>query len=222
MAALALGMAMALSAPAVAAENADPLVIVGFGDSLMAGYRLAPDESFPAQLEAALAEAGYENVKVQNAGVSGDTTSGGRARLDWAVGPEADAVILELGANDALRGVDPALARDNLTAMIETFQERDLPILLAGMYAPPNLGPDYAAEFDPIFPELAQQYDLIFYPFFLEGVAAEPELNQEDGLHPTAEGIAVMVEGILPKVEELIDAARAQASAAQSPSRAAQ
>lgn len=205
------GAALALvlvAAPLPAQAADDELTIVAFGDSLTAGYLLGPDEGFVAQLDKALDEAGHENVKVVDAGVSGDTTSGGLARLDWAVGPEADAVILELGANDALRAIDPALTRKNLTELVAQLKERDLPVLLAGMYAPPNLGAEYGEAFNSIYPDLAETEDLILYPFFLEGVAGDRTLNLGDGIHPTAEGIAIIVEGILPKVEELIAEAR--------------
>ncbi len=202
-----------VTAPPAGAFAKDPVTIVALGDSLTAGYLLGPDEGFPEQLERALKEAGHENVKVVNAGVSGDTSSGGLARLDWAVGPEADAVIVELGANDALRGIDPGLARENLTEIVTRLKERGLPILLAGMLAPPNLGSDYGAEFNPIYPELAETEELIFYPFFLDGVAGDRNLNLRDGIHPTAEGIAIIVERILPKVEELIAAAEEKKSA---------
>ncbi|PKQ01642.1 MAG: arylesterase, partial [Alphaproteobacteria bacterium HGW-Alphaproteobacteria-12] len=142
------------------------------------------------------------------------TTSGGLARLDWAVGPQADAVIVELGANDALRAIDPAITRRNLDEIVSRLKAQGLPILLAGMYAPPNLGRDYGDAFNPIFAELAEREGLVFYPFFLEGVAANPELNLGDGIHPTAEGVAIIVEGIMPEVEELIERARAKRSAA--------
>lgn len=194
-----------LVAPAAAEDR---LTIVALGDSLTAGYLLGPDEGFTHQLEKALKEAGHDNVTVVNAGVSGDTTSGGLARLDWAVGPEADAVILELGANDALRAVDPALTRKNLQEIVARLKERNLPILLAGMLAPPNLGRDYGESFNPIYTELAESEELILYPFFLDGVAGDRALNLSDGIHPTAEGIGIIVERILPKVEELIAEAK--------------
>lgn len=207
---LALMLVAAAPSPQAAEE---PLTIVAFGDSLTAGYLLGPDEGFAERLDRALQEAGHENVKVVNAGVSGDTTSGGLARIDWAVGPEADAVILELGANDALRGVDPALTRRNLGEIVSQLKARGLPVLLAGMLAPPNLGRDFGAEFNVIYPELAKSEDLIFYPFFLDGVAGDRRLNLRDGIHPTAEGIGIIVERILPKVEELIAAVEEKKSA---------
>ncbi|MEQ8266012.1 MAG: arylesterase [Parvibaculum sp.] len=209
---LALMLVAAAPSPQAAEE---PLTIVAFGDSLTAGYLLGPDEGFAERLDRALKEAGHENVKVMNAGVSGDTTSGGLARIDWAVGPEADAVILELGANDALRGVDPALTRRNLGEIVSQLKARGLPVLLAGMLAPPNLGRDFGDEFNVIYPDLAKSEDLIFYPFFLDGVAGDRELNLRDGIHPTAEGISIIVERILPKVEELIAAAEEKRTAGE-------
>jgi acyl-CoA thioesterase I len=181
--------------------------IVAFGDSLTAGYGLAANESFPAQLQRALAAKGLA-VNVINAGVSGDTTAGGLARLDWSIPDGADGVILELGANDALRGVDPAITRKALDTMLRRLQERKIAVLLCGMVAPPNLGAEYGRAFNSIYPDLAAQSSAILYPFFLAGVAADPKLNQRDGLHPTAAGVAVIVDRILPQVEELI--ARAQ------------
>lgn len=182
---------------------ADPIRLVALGDSLMAGYGLEPGKGFPAQLEAALARKGYD-VNVIDAGVSGDTTAGGLARLDWSVGPDADAVILGLGANDALRGLPPAETRKTLAAILDKLKARDLPVLLAGMLAPPNLGPDFGKDFNAIYPGLAEQYDVALYPFFLDGVAAESSLNLADGMHPNAEGIAVIVDRILPAVEALL------------------
>lgn len=198
-----------LAAPAAAEDR---LTIVALGDSLTAGYLLGPDEGFTHQLEKALKEAGHDNVTVVNAGVSGDTTSGGLARLDWAVGPEADAVIVELGANDALRAIDPALTRKNLEEIVARLKERELPVLLAGMLAPPNLGRDYGESFNAIYTDIAEREELILYPFFLDGVAGDRALNLGDGIHPTAEGVGVIVERILPKVEELIAVARERAA----------
>jgi acyl-CoA thioesterase-1 len=148
-------------------------------------------------------------VAISNAGVSGDTMSGGLARLDWSVPPGTDAVILELGANDALRGLDPAVTRRALDDILRALAARHIPVLLCGMLAPRNLGSDYARAFDPIFPELAKAYGTVFYPFFLDGVTADPKLNQHDGLHPTAAGVDVIVARILPRVEELIARAKA-------------
>lgn len=183
-----------------------PLKIVAFGDSLTAGLGLPAQSSFPSRLEQALRAKGH-NVFVENAGVSGDTASGGLARLDWSVPDDADAVILELGANDALRGVDPAITRRSLEAIVARLQARGISVLLAGMRAPRNLGFDYVREFDAIYPELAAKYGLVFDPFFLEGVATEAALNQADGLHPSAAGVDAIVARILSKVEELLSRA---------------
>lgn len=177
--------------------------IVVIGDSLSAGYGLPGADAFPAKLEVALRNRGHE-VRVENAGVSGDTTAGGRARLAWAIGNDPDAVIVELGANDALRGLDPAKAYDNLSAMLDTLAQQNIPVLLAGMQSPPNMGEDYARDFNAIYPRLAESHDAILYPFFLEGVAGNPALNQDDGIHPTADGVDVIVSNIMPAVEELL------------------
>jgi acyl-CoA thioesterase-1 len=189
--------------------HAAAVTIVAFGDSLTAGYGLNPGESFPEQLQAALVERGHD-AEVINAGVSGDTASGGLARLEWAVPAEADIVIVELGSNDALRGIDPSVTRRALSEILEKLRERGQIALLAGMIAPRNLGDEYTAEFDAIYPELAEEHGVALYPFFLEGVATDAMLNQPDGLHPTAEGIARVVEGILPQVEELVAQAAAE------------
>jgi len=195
----------ALAVLAAAPARAETTTILAFGDSLTAGLGLADADTFPSQLERRLKEKGYD-VSVTNAGVSGDTTSMGLARLDWVLGGgQPDLVILELGANDALRGQPPAQARDNLTRIIETLQAKDIPVLLTGMMAPRNLGPDYVKAFDAIYPALARRYDLTFYPFFMEGVIDHPDLIQGDGLHPTAEGVAVIVEKILPLVTRMLD-----------------
>jgi acyl-CoA thioesterase-1 len=183
--------------------------IVAFGDSLTAGYGLPANEAFPAQLQRALDAKGLA-VNVVNAGVSGDTATGGLSRLDWSVPDGTDAVILELGANDALRGFDPGVTRKALDTMLRRLQERKISVLLCGMVAPPNLGAEYGRAFNSIYPDLAAQTGAILYPFFLTGVAADPKLNQRDGLHPTAAGVAVIVDRILPQVEQLI--ARAKAS----------
>lgn len=205
-------MAFCLCAsPALAAGG--PLTIVALGDSLTAGYLLGPDEGFVPQLQKALKDKGYGDVAVENAGVSGDTSSGGLSRLDWAVGPETDAVILELGANDALRGVDPKVTRANLEAIVAKLKARKIPVLLAGMLSPPNMGADYAKSFNAIFPELAATNGLVFYPFFLDGVATHQDLILSDGLHPTAKGVSVIVARILPRVEELIARAKAARAA---------
>ena len=191
---------LVLSAAAVTAE---PARIVGFGDSLMAGYQLDPGQSFPEKLEAALKARGHD-VVIVNAGVSGDTSSGGLSRLDWSVAEDTDLVILELGANDMLRGIPPELTEKNLAAMIERLQERGIAIILAGMLAAPNLGPDYADSFNPIYPRLAGTYGLPLYPFFLDGVAAETTLLLSDGMHPNDRGVERMVEGFLPVIEAVL------------------
>jgi acyl-CoA thioesterase-1 len=204
---LALAFAVcATAAPTISA--AEPLRIVALGDSLTAGLGLAEKEAFPARLEAALRAKGHD-VEVINAGVSGDTASGGLARLDWSVPDNTNAVILELGANDALRAVDPAATRKALDEMLKRLKARKIEVLLAGMQAPRNMGTDYIAVFDRIYPELAKTHGVLLYPFFLDGVAADARLNQRDGIHPTAAGVDVIVERILPSVEKLIAQARA-------------
>lgn len=196
---------LALLAPVTAASAQERAIrIVAFGDSLTAGYGLPPKNAFPVRLEAALKARGH-NVTVVNAGVSGDTTAGGLARLDWAVPDDADAVIVELGANDALRGLDPAAARKNLDTILKRIKTKGADILLTGMRAPRNYGPEYTGAFDRIFPTLAREHDTLYYPFFLEGVVLDTALNLDDGLHPNAKGIDIIVKGILPHVEELID-----------------
>ncbi len=177
--------------------------IVGFGDSLMAGYELPANEAFPARLQKALEEKGHD-VVITNAGVSGDTTADGLARLDWSIPEGTDAVILELGANDALRGLSPAESRDNLVAIIKRLKERGVEILLVGILAPPNMGATYEAAFNPIFPELAATFSLQFYPFFLDGVALDPALKLKDGMHPNGAGTTVMAERMLPAAEQLL------------------
>ncbi|BDA86675.1 arylesterase [Aureimonas sp. SA4125] len=189
-------------------NGAAPSQIVAFGDSLSAGYGVGPGESFPEQLQAALVAKGYP-ATVVNAGVSGDTTTGGLARLDWSVPDGASLVIVELGANDALRGVLPEITERNLDAILERLQQREIPVLLAGMIAPPNMGPDYAAAFNPIYARLAERYDVPLYPFFLDGVAGTADLNQADAMHPNAKGVAMVVEKILPAVTAALDAAAA-------------
>jgi acyl-CoA thioesterase-1 len=185
--------------------SAEPVKILAFGDSLTAGYGLPQEDGFVPQLQQALDKMGRAAVVI-NGGVSGDTTAGGVARLDWMLADKPDLVILELGANDALRGLDPAEARRNLETIILRIKESGAGILLAGMLAPRNMGEEYAKAFDGIYPDLAAAHGLDLYPFFLEGVATKPELNQGDGLHPTKEGIAVIVKGILPHVTKLMDA----------------
>jgi acyl-CoA thioesterase-1 len=187
--------------------KAETLRIVAFGDSLTAGYGLSAGDGFTDQLQDILDAKGYD-VKIINAGVSGDTTTSGLARIDWSVEEGTDGVILELGANDALRGVNPAVTRDNLDAMLKRLRERGIPVLFAGMLAPPNMGEAYASQFNPIFEDLATEYEALYYPFFLDGVAANPSLNLRDGIHPNAEGVKVIVERILPSVEALIERIR--------------
>ncbi len=187
---------------AVPSANA-PLRIVALGDSLTAGYEIARRDAFPAKLEAALKAKGHA-VVIENAGVSGDTTSGGLARLDWAVPPETDGVILELGANDMLRGLDPKIAREALDSVITQLKARGVEVLLCGMRAAPNLGADYGRAFDAIFPDLAKKHDVILYPFFLDGVATQARLTLPDGLHPSAAGVDQIVAGILPQAEEFV------------------
>ncbi len=177
--------------------------IVALGDSLTAGYGLLPGEGFASQLQEALRARGHD-VTVIDAGVSGDTSTGGLARLDWSVPEDADAVIVELGANDALRGLDPSITRKALGDIVRRLKVRGQKVLVAGMRAPPNLGDQYAAEFDVIFSKLAATENVLLYPFFLDGVAADASLNQADGIHPSAEGVARIVENILPSVETLI------------------
>lgn len=190
----------------VAANASGQLKLVVLGDSLSAGYQLPPEEAFPSQLQAALDEKGL-NVEVINAGVSGDTSSGGLSRLDWSVGPDVDAVILELGANDMLRGIPPGETRANIEAIVSRLDERGVEVLVAGMMAQRNLGEAYAAEFDPIFPDVAKAHDALYYPFFLEGVALDPALNLADGMHPNGEGVSVIVRNMLPLVEQLLSRA---------------
>lgn len=195
--------AMILAASAALAADAQPPVIVVLGDSLVAGFGLQQDQAFPAQLQAALRAKG-ENVTLVNAGVSGDTSADGLDRLDWALPDNASGVILEFGANDALQGLPPEATEKTLATMIEKIKARGLPILLAGMEAPRNMGKDYVEAFDAIYPDLAKRYDLILYPFFLEGVAVDPSLTLDDRMHPNPEGVAAIVRNIMPKVEELI------------------
>ena len=184
-----------------------PLKIVVLGDSLSAGFGLSADAAFPSRLAEAL-KSSSPAVAITNAGVSGDTASGGLDRLDWSVPDGTDAVILELGANDALRGLDPKLTKAALDTILRRLEERHIAVLFAGMRAPRNMGSDYAREFDAIYPALASTHQVVFYPFFLDGVAADPKLNQGDGMHPNSAGVDVIVTRILPRVEELITRAR--------------
>jgi acyl-CoA thioesterase-1 len=201
----ALAFALVLTAlgdRSVAAEGKS-LTILAFGDSLVAGFGLGSREGFTAKLEAALQAKGVA-ARVVNAGLSGDTSAGGLARLEWALDPKPDFAIVELGANDGLRGLDPAQTRANLDAILTKLKAKGVPVLFAGMYAPPNMGPDYGNAFNALYPELAKKHGVAFYPFFLDGVAADPALNQPDGIHPNAKGVDVIVERILPFVLKLI------------------
>ena len=206
---LVLGMALmgANSAfgQAPAAGAGKPIKMVVLGDSLSAGLGLSASAAFPARLKESLKIKGI-GVDMINAGVSGDTSSGGRDRLDWSVPEGTDAVILELGANDALRGTDPKVTRAALTDILARLKARKVAVLLCGMLAPPNYGSDYSARFNAIYPDLAKSFGVPLYPFFLEGVAADAKLNQADGLHPTAEGVDVIVKNILPTVEAFLGA----------------
>jgi len=190
------------------AADAEEKVILAMGDSLMAGYNLPPHASFPAQLETWLREQGAD-VRVLNSGVSGDTTASGRSRLDWSLasvpGGKPDLFILEFGGNDMLRGIDPRVTRANIDAILEKLNGLEIRVLVMGMQAPPNMGAEYRREFNAIFPELAEKYDAELYPFYLEGVAAIPSLNLEDGLHPNEQGIEIMVENSGPMILDLIE-----------------
>ena len=180
-----------------------PVKIVAFGDSLTVGYGLPATDAFPVKLAHALEAKGIK-IQIVNAGVSGDTASGGLARLDWSLPSDTDAVILELGANDAMRGIDPAVTRQALAAILTKLKERGVAVLLCGMYAPPNMGADFERAYQRMYPQLARSYDAILYPFFLDGVAGHREHNQADGIHPTSKGVDLIVKAILPKVEELV------------------
>ena len=183
---------------------AKPLKILALGDSLTAGFGLEVSDSFPKQLEVALKKSSVDS-RVINAGVSGDTSAGGLARVDWVMQVQPDLVILELGANDGLRGLDPAETKQNLNAIIRRILEKGKVVLLTGMRAPPNLGQEYGARFNNIFPALAKAHKLPFYPFFLDRVVAEPALNQSDGMHPNAKGVAIIVSGILPVIKQALE-----------------
>jgi acyl-CoA thioesterase-1 len=186
-----------------------PIKIVVLGDSLSAGLGLAGADAFPAKLQKALIDKGM-NVDVTNAGVSGDTSSSGKDRLDWSVPDGTEAVILELGANDALRGLDPAVTRAALSDILTRLKARGIAVMLCGMLAPPNYGRDYADRFNPIYPELAKSFGVPLYPFFLHGVAADAKLNQADGIHPTPQGVDIIVKNMLPTVEAFLGPMRGQ------------
>jgi len=211
---LVLGLALTVSGAACAqtqAVEAKPVKIVVLGDSLSAGLGLPGSAAFPERLQRSLKSKGIQ-VEIINAGVSGDTASGGRDRLEWSVPEGTRAVILELGANDALRGIDPAVTRAALSEILARLKARHIAVLLCGMLAPPNYGSQYSARFNAIYSELAKTFGVPLYPFFLEGVAADPKLNQPDGLHPTAEGVDVIVNNILPTVEAFLGTIPAQRS----------
>lgn len=206
---------LAVAEPALAqssqAKSVAPLKMVVLGDSLSAGYGLSGVDAFPAKLQKTLKAKGID-VDMTNAGVSGDTASGGRDRLDWSVPQGTQAVIVELGANDALRGTDPAVTRAALTDIVKQLKARGIAVMLCGMVAPPNYGADFAARFNSIYPDIAKSYGVPLYPFFLEGVAADAKLNQADGMHPTAAGIDIIVKNILPAVEAFIASVSDRAS----------
>jgi acyl-CoA thioesterase I len=199
-----------LAAPAARAQGpAKPLKLVVLGDSLSAGLGLPAQDAFPAKLKKALQDKGIA-VDMTNAGVSGDTSSGGRDRLDWSVPEGTQGVIVELGANDALRGLDPDVTRAALSDIVAKLKARGIAVMLCGMLAPPNYGSDYAARFNPIYPDLAKKFDVPLYPFFLDGVAADAKLNQADGIHPTAAGVDIIVGKMLPTVEAFLGAINEQ------------
>jgi acyl-CoA thioesterase I len=199
LAAAALGLWLAPGAAAVDR----PVKIVALGDSLTSGYGLPTRDAFPVKLARALEAKGL-NASIVNAGVGGDTAAGGLTRLEWSVPADTDAVILELGANDAMRGIDPAVTRNALDAIMARLKSRGIAVLLCGMYAPPNMGAEFVRTYPPMYRELAEKYDAILYPFFLDGVAGIAQLNQPDGIHPSARGVDLIVRGVLPKVEELV------------------
>ncbi|MFN3625462.1 MAG: arylesterase [Hyphomicrobium sp.] len=210
-----LMLAAATMSSAMTETASKPIRIVAFGDSLTSGYGLRQSQAFPVQLQKELRARGH-NVVISNAGVAGDTSAAGLARFDWAIGDDVDAVILELGANDALRGIDPKVTRQNMQKILAKLKERGVPVLLAGMRSPANWGDTYAEDFDAIFPDLAKEHALVFYPFFLEGVVLNARLNQNDGMHPNSKGVAEIVRQIIPSVEELIAKAEARRIAPKS------
>ena len=202
----ALGFFVSLAITALLSVGtawAEPIKLVGFGDSLMAGYQLPAADAFPVKLEAALKAKGYD-VEIANAGVSGDTSSGGLARLDWSVPDGTKGVILELGANDALRGIAPEETEKNIDAMLTRLKARGIAVLLAGMLAPPNMGADYEKRFNGIYQRMAEKHGVALYPFFLDGVAAQADLQIDDGMHPNPAGVDVMVARILPTAEAFL------------------
>lgn len=204
---LALALVNAVILPMAAPQALAETRILALGDSLTAGYGLGATEGLTAQLERALKAKGL-SARVLNAGVSGDTTAGGLARVDWALGDKPDVAIVALGANDMLRGLDPARTEQNLDGILTKLKAAKVPVLLLGMRAAPNLGREYAERFDAIYPALAKRHGVLLYPFFLDGVAAQPKLNLPDGIHPNAQGIAAIVERLAPYVEKLVAAQR--------------
>lgn len=200
---LALALTLAAAAAAPVAAWAAPVRILMLGDSITAGYGLAPEDALPRQLQDRLRKDGFD-ATVLDAGVSGDTTAGGRSRLAWALGDKPTHVIIALGGNDLLRAIDPKDTRANLDAILAELKNRNIPTMLVGMMAPANLGRGYAAEFDPIYPELAKKYGVKLYPFLLDGVALDAKLNQQDGIHPNSQGVKVIVDRLAPQVEMLI------------------
>ncbi|KAA5601235.1 arylesterase [Blastochloris sulfoviridis] len=205
----AAAMAALAFTPAPAGAEDGPIRLVALGDSLTAGYGLPADAALPAQLQARLEARGHK-VVIANAGVSGDTASGGLERLDWAIAGDTEGVIVALGANDALRGIDPAVTRKALDTILALLDAKGLPVLLAGMYAPRNMGESYTRTFDAIYPDLARRHGAVLYPFLLEGVAGTARLNLGDGIHPTAEGVGLVAERLVPSVEELLARIRAR------------
>ncbi len=205
-------LALALAAFAGSARAA-PIKILALGSSLTQGYGLPPGTEFPVVLQERLKQAGID-ADVINAGVSGDTSAGGLARLDWSLADHPDAAIVELGSNDALRGLPPSNTESNLSKILEKLKAAHVPVLLCGMLAPRNLGPDYAKQFDPIYAKLAKKYDVLLYPFFLDGVALDPKLNQDDGMHPNPAGVKIIVARMLPYVKKLVAEIPARANAA--------
>jgi acyl-CoA thioesterase I len=211
---LVLGMVLMVGtafAQSPAARDAKPIKMVVLGDSLSAGLGLPASSAFPVRLQKALKDKGIA-VDMINAGVSGDTSSGGRDRLGWSVPQGTEAVIVELGANDALRGIDPKVTRSALSDILTQLKARRIAVLLCGMLAPPNYGDDYSARFNAIYPDLAKSFGVPLYPFFLDGVATDAKLNQADGMHPTAEGVDVIVKNMLPTVQALLGTISGQRS----------
>jgi len=215
---ISIGMAVWLAFFAVftiTPASARTIKILALGSSLTQGYGLPPGTEFTTQLQEALKGQGID-AEVENAGVSGDTSADGLSRLDWSLAGHPDAAILEMGSNDMLRGTSPAETEKNLRAILAKFQKAHIPVLFTGMHAQRNLGPEYVAEFDAIYPKLAKEFPVIFYPFFLDGVALDPKLNQADGLHPNPAGVKIIVARMLPDVKKLVAEASAQNSAGKS------